>query len=149
MHWISQPGTSAGGGVPDLAARLRGIFGFPGVLNCGTHIGQAFAADEIVGVNAGEHWISIDRHADYEKTLADVQEVVDGYPGLHRDVQTYLKERIEEVLTGASEPILVRVYGDDLRRCGHRPNGSRPFWTASKAPRTRTCPSRWRSRRLP
>jgi Cu/Ag efflux pump CusA len=86
----------------------------PGVLNCGTHIGQAFAADEIVGVNAGEHWISIDRHADYEKTLADVQEVVDGYPGLFRDVQTYLKERIEEVLTGASEPILVRVYGDDL-----------------------------------
>ena len=39
---------------------------------------------------------------------------MDGYPGLHRDVQTYLKERIEEVLTGASEPILVRVYGDDL-----------------------------------
>ena len=40
--------------------------------------------------------------ADYEKTLAAVQEAVDGYPGLYRDVQTYLKERIKEVLTGAS-----------------------------------------------
>jgi len=114
MHWISQPGTSA---EEEYRISQRGCAEFlqvPGVLNCGTHIGQAFAADEIVGVNAGEHWISIDRHADYEKTLADVQQVVDGYPGLHRDVQTYLKERIEEVLTGASEPILVRVYGDDL-----------------------------------
>ncbi|AXJ09110.1 efflux RND transporter permease subunit [Arthrobacter sp. PM3] len=114
MHWVSQPGTSA---EEEYRISQRGCAEFlqvPGVLNCGTHIGQAFAADEIVGVNAGEHWISIDRHADYDKTLAAVQEVVDGYPGLHRDVQTYLKERIEEVLTGASEPILVRVYGDDL-----------------------------------
>ena len=114
MHWISQPGTSA---EEEYRISQRGCAEFlkvPGVLNCGTHIGQAFAADEIVGVNAGEHWISIDRHANYDETLAAVQEVVDGYPGLHRDVQTYLKERIEEVLTGASEPILVRVFGDDL-----------------------------------
>lgn len=114
MHWISQPGTSA---EEEYRISQRGCEEFlkvPGVLNCGTHIGQAFAADEIVGVNAGEHWISIDRHADYDQTLAAVQNVVEGYPGLHRDVQTYLKERIEEVLTGASEPILVRVYGDDL-----------------------------------
>jgi CzcA family heavy metal efflux pump len=114
MHWVSEPGTSA---AEEYRIAQRGCAAFlkvPGVLNCGTHIGQAFQADEIVGVNAGEHWISIDRHANYEKTVAAVQEVVDGYPGLHRDVQTYLKERIEEVLTGASEPILVRVYGDDL-----------------------------------
>ncbi|BCW71563.1 efflux RND transporter permease subunit [Arthrobacter sp. NicSoilB8] len=114
MHWISEPGTSA---AEEYRIAQRGCEEFlkvPGVLNCGTHIGQAFAADEIVGVNAGEHWISIDRHADYDKTVAAVEEVVAGYPGLHRDVQTYLKERIEEVITGASEPILVRVYGDDL-----------------------------------
>jgi CzcA family heavy metal efflux pump len=114
MHWVSQPGTSA---AEEYRISQRGCEEFlkvPGVLNCGTHIGQAFTADEIVGVNAGEHWISIDRHANYDETLAAVQDVVNGYPGLHRDVQTYLKERIEEVLTGASEPILVRVYGDDL-----------------------------------
>jgi hypothetical protein len=29
-------------------------------------------------------------------------------------VQTYLKERIREVLTGSSHPIVVRIYGDDL-----------------------------------
>jgi Cu/Ag efflux pump CusA len=40
--------------------------------------------------------------------------VVDGYPGIVRDVQTYLKERIREVLTGASNAVVVRLYGDDL-----------------------------------
>jgi len=39
---------------------------------------------------------------------------VDGYPGLYRDVLTYLSERVQEVLTGASEPVVVRIYGQDL-----------------------------------
>jgi Cu/Ag efflux pump CusA len=51
---------------------------------------------------------------DYDKTLASVQEVVDGYPGLVRDVQTYLKERIREVLTGSSDTVVIRIYGPDL-----------------------------------
>ena len=37
-----------------------------------------------------------------------------GYPGLYRDVQTYLRERIKEVLTGAGESIVVRLFGPDL-----------------------------------
>jgi Cu/Ag efflux pump CusA len=40
--------------------------------------------------------------------------MVEGYPGLYRDVQTYLKERIREVLTGAGEAIVVRIFGPDL-----------------------------------
>ncbi len=64
----------------------------------------------------GENWISVDPAVDYDETLAKVQEAVDGYPGLFRDVQTYLKERIREVLTGSSDAIVVRIYGDDLAR---------------------------------
>ena len=66
------------------------------------------------GIYFVENWISIDPDQDYEATLDRVQTVVDGYPGLRRDVQTYLKERIREVLTGAGEAIVVRVFGDDL-----------------------------------
>ena len=149
MHWISEPGTSA---AEEYRIAQRGCEEFlkvPGVLNCGTHIGQAFAADEIVGVNAGEHWISIDRHADYDKTVAAVEEVVSGYPGLHRDVQTYLKERIEEVITGASEPILVRVYGDDLNVLREQAQRVKAIMDRSRAPRTRMSPLRWKSPRSP
>src|SRR3546814_10313519 len=59
-------------------------------------------------------WISVDPKVDYDKTLAAVQAAVDGYPGLVRDVQTYLKERIREVLTGSPTAITVRIFGEDL-----------------------------------
>jgi CzcA family heavy metal efflux pump len=114
MHWVTSPDTS----LPEMlrittraSKELRAI---PGVRNFGAHIGQAFAADEVVGVNFGENWISISKDADYDRTHAKIDEMVEGYPGLYRDVQTYLKERIREVLTGAGEAIVVRIFGPDL-----------------------------------
>ena len=50
--------------------------------------------------------------------------MVAGYPGIHRDVQTYLKERIREVLTGASEEIVIRIYGHDLEVIREQGGGS-------------------------
>jgi len=114
MHWVTTPSTSQQEMVritTQASVELRSI---PGVLNFGAHIGQAVAADEVVGIHFGENWISIDPKADYDATVSAVQEVVDGYPGLQRDVLTYLKERIREVLTGSSEAITVRIYGPDL-----------------------------------
>ena len=114
MHWVTAPGTSLAEETRvsiDACTELRQI---PGVRNCGSHIGQAYQADEPYGVEFGENWISVDPAVDYDKTLAAVQEVVNGYPGLRRDVQTYLKERIREVLTGSSDAIVIRIYGEDL-----------------------------------
>jgi CzcA family heavy metal efflux pump len=116
MHWVGTPGMSH----PEMirittlsSVELRAI---PGVRNFGAHVGQAANADEVVGMNFTENWISVDPDADYDETLAAVQETVDGYPGLYRDVQTYLKERIREVLTGSSDAIVIRIYGEDLEQ---------------------------------
>jgi Cu/Ag efflux pump CusA len=114
MHWLTPPGTSLTEEVRISVEGCRELMTIPGVRNCGSHIGQALLADEVVGVEFGENWISVDPAADYDATLASVQEVVDGYPGLRRDVQTYLKERIREVLTGSSDTIVVQIFGDDL-----------------------------------
>ena len=65
-------------------------------------------------MNFSENWISLDPSADYQQSLAGVEQTVQRYPGLFRDVQTYLNERIEEVLVGSSEPIVVRIYGPNL-----------------------------------
>jgi len=114
MHWVTAPGTSLREEVRISTAACVELRQIEGVRNCGSHIGQALLADEVVGVDFGENWISVDPSVDYDATLASVQGVVAGYPGLRRDVQTYLKERIREVLTGTSEAIVVRIYGPDL-----------------------------------
>jgi CzcA family heavy metal efflux pump len=114
MHWVTAPGTSHPEEVRITTEASKELRAIPGVRNFGAHIGQALLADEVVGVDFGENWISVDPKVDYDKTLAHIQEVVEGYPGLRRDVQTYLKERIREVLTGGGEAIIVRISGPDL-----------------------------------
>jgi CzcA family heavy metal efflux pump len=114
MHWITKPGTSHPEMWRITAEACRELLTIDGVRNCGSHIGQALMADEPYGVYFTENWISIDPSVDYDETLAKVQETVDGYPGLIRDVQTYLKERIREVLTGSSDTVVIRIYGPDL-----------------------------------
>jgi CzcA family heavy metal efflux pump len=114
IHSITTPGTSVTEEqriITRMSSDLRSV---PGVRSFGSHIGQAPLGEEVVGVNFGENWISVDPNADYDKTVANVNDVVQSYPGMYRDVQTYLNERIEEVLTGAKEPIVVRIYGQDL-----------------------------------
>jgi Cu/Ag efflux pump CusA len=115
MHWVTKPGVS-GAEMARISTQVsRDLRAIPGVRNFGAHIGQAYLGDEVHGINFGENWISISPDADYDKTLAAVQRVVDSYPGLYRDVQTYLNERVQEVLTGAKEPIVIRVFGDDRK----------------------------------
>jgi len=114
MHWLTKPDTSHTEMVRITKRVNEELLTIPGVRNAGSHIGQALLMDEVVGMYFGENWVSVDPAADYDKTLARIQEVVDGYPGIYRDVQTYLKERIREVLTGSSEAITIRLFGQDL-----------------------------------
>ena len=114
MHFLGEPSMS----WPEIdritiqsSKELRAI---PGVRNFGAHIGQALIMDEVYGVYFCENWISIDPSVPYDETFNKVTEAIDGYAGMKRDVQTYLKERIREVLTGASAAIAVRIYGQDL-----------------------------------
>jgi len=116
IHWITKPGTSDQEEVRMVQRISKELRQIPGVRNFGSHIGQAFLAEEVAGVNFGENWISVDSSVDYDKTVAKIQAVIDGYPGLFHNVQTYLNERIEEVLAGASSPIVVRVFGADLNQ---------------------------------
>ena len=114
MHWLTEPSTGAQEEKRISIRACKDLREIPGVRNCGSHIGQALMSDEVYGVYFGENWISVDKDVDYDDTLAKVHRTVEGYPGLYRDVQTYLRERIKEVLTGTSESIVVRIFGPDL-----------------------------------
>ncbi len=114
MHWVEKPGIGIDAMDRITLRASEEMMAVDGVLNFGSHIGRATVADEVVGPNFTELWISIDDKKDYDKTVAQVQEIVDGYPGLYRDLLTYLTERIKEVLTGTSASIVVRVFGPDM-----------------------------------
>jgi CzcA family heavy metal efflux pump len=114
MHWLAKPDTSLREEVRTTKLVNAELLTIPGVRNAGSHIGNALLGDEPYGVYFGENWISVDRSVGYDKTVDSIRNVVDGYPGVYRDVLTYLKERIREVLTGTSDPITIRIFGQDL-----------------------------------
>jgi CzcA family heavy metal efflux pump len=113
MHWLTEPSTSITEEKKVSVAACQDLRDIPGVRNCGSHIGQALLSDEVYGAYFGENWISVSDKVDYDDTLQKVTDTVDSYPGMQRDVQTYLRERVKEVLTGSSGAVVVRIFGPD------------------------------------
>jgi CzcA family heavy metal efflux pump len=89
---------------------LRAI---PGVRNVSAHVGRAIMSDRVADVESSELWVSVDPSADYDATLAAIQDTVGGYPGLDVDVDTYLTERLRDEAE-IDDEFVVRVYGDDF-----------------------------------
>ncbi|MDN5855157.1 MAG: efflux RND transporter permease subunit, partial [Actinomycetia bacterium] len=97
--------------VSAATAELRAL---PGVAEAGGHVGRALLSDVVADVNSGEIWVHIDPAADHGATVAAVEAVVAGYPGLNRSVSNYLTERSADLLAGPSSDLVVRVYGEDV-----------------------------------
>jgi Cu/Ag efflux pump CusA len=112
----------------ELSRELRSL---PGVDSVGAHLGRAITGDQIVDVNSAELWVSVDGRADYDETLDNIRDAVGRVDGVQSDVTTYSSQELRDVgalntgentvagdglglLTGADEPLVVRVYGQDL-----------------------------------
>ena len=84
-----------------------------GVSNVGAHVGRAVFGDQVVNVNSSELWVSIAPNANYNATVASIEEVVKGYPGLGREVGTYVQQTIDSAQTTSNSDMTVRLYGED------------------------------------
>ena len=96
-----------------MSVELRSL---SGVKNVGAHVGRAEFGDQVVNVNSGELWVSLDPNANYDATVASVQAVANGYAGMVREVQTYTQQTLSQPQNGSATggDFTVRVYGDDM-----------------------------------
>jgi Cu/Ag efflux pump CusA len=132
----SEPGTS-NPKMTQLATQVsREVRKIPGVGNVGAHVGRAITSDQIGDVNSAEVWVSIDSGADYDATIASIEDTVGRVQSARSDVVTYTTQKVKDVgalsegdnpvtgdgldlLTGSDKPLAVRVFGQDqgvLRR---------------------------------
>ena len=114
VQFEAAPGTSRPEMNRIMAQASSELQALPGVRNIGSHVGRAITGDSVVGINSGEFWVNIDPSADYDETVAGIQGVVDGYPGLNRLVQTYQPDRLGQAVTGPDKDIVIRIYGHEL-----------------------------------
>jgi len=113
VQWDATPGTS----LPEIkritSDAVAELGSLPGVRNVSAHVGRAVHSDQVVNVNSGEMWLSLDPSADHEATVDSVERVLANYPGLSHDVLTYPEDRITDVLQGTDEDVVVRIYGPE------------------------------------
>ena len=114
IHMDGAPGTSRGEMNRIAGAAATELRSIEGVRNVGAHVGRAVMSDLVVNVNAGELWVSIDPTADYDATVSAIQQTLDGYPGVERELLSYQTDRINAVLTETRDDVVVRVYGQEL-----------------------------------
>ncbi|HET9496679.1 MAG TPA: efflux RND transporter permease subunit [Chloroflexia bacterium] len=118
VRWEAAAGTSHPEMSRILARAGQEIRGLPGVTNVGTHVGRAVYGDQVTGVSTAELWVSIDPAANYNATVAAVEETATGYVGFGHEVRTYLQQTLDEPLYGPGDvsgnSLAVRVFGEDL-----------------------------------
>ena len=111
----------------DIGNRLREL---PGVAGASATVGRAITGDRVVNINSSDIWVAVAPDADYEETLASIEDAVGQVPGGTAEVVTYSTQKMRDVgglntgintvtgnqldvLTGLNTPLAVRVYGQD------------------------------------
>jgi CzcA family heavy metal efflux pump len=92
-----------------MAAQLAKI---PGVKSVAQQIGRADLSEDTWGPNISEIAVVLDPDADYDQVLNQLRELT--LTGAHLQVKQFLRERIDEVLSGSTADIVIRIVGDDL-----------------------------------
>lgn len=114
IQWDGPPGTSYSEMARVTARAGSELRAVPGVRGVSTLIGRAVLGDQIADVNAAQLIVTVTPSANYDATLAAIQEVIRGYPGSHHVARTYLNDTIQRILPTPSDDIVVRIYGNDL-----------------------------------
>jgi Cu/Ag efflux pump CusA len=129
------PGTSRPEMLRMTTAMSRELRAIPGLEKVGIHVGRAVLADQVVTIDSAALWVTMAGGADYDATVASIEAIADGYPSVKLEVRTYSDQVIRsvaalddrasgaavrgggnalDILTGADEPVVVRIYGKDL-----------------------------------
>lgn len=90
------------------------ILKIPGVRSVAQQIGRADLSEDTWSPNISEVWISLHDDANYDEVIAKVRSVLDQTPGYAFQVKQFLRERIDEVISGSTADMAIRLVGPDL-----------------------------------
>lgn len=116
VHVNTPPGTSLAA-MQRLGQRLSAeMLKLPGVASVGQNIGRAARAADTHQPDQSEIDVRLNatgaRHP--QRLQGQLQALVAAIPGVHYEVNTFLKERIGESLTGQTAAVVISVYGQHL-----------------------------------
>lgn len=116
IHTASVPGTSIqeslrmGGQIEKRVAEI------PGVRSTSQWAGRAERGADTFGTHYSEYEVDLDPMdgPSQQKVLDEIREILEAFPGVNSEVNTFLTERIDETISGYTSPVVVNIYGKNL-----------------------------------
>lgn len=116
VHMSLAPGTSLNESMR-VGNKISAALGtVSGVRLVAQRAGRASEVVDPVGVNVSEFEVDLQPMSGSQQalTLDNIRQVLEGFAGITVSVNTFLIERIDETISGATAPVVVNIYGNDL-----------------------------------
>ncbi|MGR8934100.1 MAG: efflux RND transporter permease subunit [Gammaproteobacteria bacterium] len=116
VHTSSIPGTSLQESLrigKQLSAQFKQI---PGVQSVSQWAGRAERGADTYGSYYSEYEVRLDplSGSEQQRVLEQLRGILDNFPGIAYEANTFLTERVDETISGYTAPVVVNVYGNDL-----------------------------------
>jgi len=116
IHTASVPGTSIEESLRIGGQIERRVAEIPGVRSTSQWAGRAERGADTFGTHYSEYEIDLEpmEGPEQQKILDEIREVLEAFPGINSEVNTFLTERIDETVSGYTAPVVVNIYGNNL-----------------------------------
>jgi len=116
VHTASVPGTSLAESIRVGSLLTEQMQTIEGVESVSQWAGRAERGADTYGSHYSEFEVRLKPlpGAEQQRVLDSLREMLDQFPGIHYEANTFLTERIDETISGYTAPVVVNIYGNDL-----------------------------------
>ncbi len=116
IHTASIPGTSIAESLRIGGEIERQVAEIPGVKSTSQWAGRAERGADTYGTHYSEYEIDLApmSGAEQQHVLNKIRTILDEFPGINGEVNTFLTERIDETISGYTSPVVVNIFGNNL-----------------------------------
>ncbi len=116
VHTTSIPGTSLQESLRIGTQLTRQFMTVPGVQSVSQWAGRAQRGADTYGSHYSEYEVRLEPSsgAKQQAIFNQLRTILDDFPGILFEANTFLTERIDETISGYTSPVVVNIYGNDL-----------------------------------
>ena len=116
LHMAMVPGTSLEESLRLGRRVTRALLEHPKIRSVSQQAGRAEVGEDPWGTHMSELHVDLRPLGaeDAERVAGEIREILERFPGAQFRVLPFLAERMEEVISGATAPVVVNLFGNDL-----------------------------------
>jgi len=116
VHTASVPGTSLQESIRVGSLLTERFMGIDGIESVSQWAGRAERGADTYGSHYSEYEVRLKplAGAEQQRVLDSLRGILDAFPGINYEANTFLTERVDETISGYTADVVVNIYGNDL-----------------------------------